>query len=62
MIVQIGHLIIFFTIVKTKFYNFSGECVDKIPTCHVAVQARLCQYEFYAISCCAACRRAPIIS
>lgn len=34
-------------------------CADKIRNCHLAVQARLCQYQYYNNSCCASCRRAP---
>ncbi|KAK9874024.1 hypothetical protein WA026_002378 [Henosepilachna vigintioctopunctata] len=33
-------------------------CVDKIRNCYLAVQARLCQYEYYKSQCCTACRKA----
>ncbi|KAL3288916.1 hypothetical protein HHI36_003361 [Cryptolaemus montrouzieri] len=32
-------------------------CVDKIRNCNLAVQARLCQYPYYQIQCCMACRK-----
>ncbi|XP_045460910.1 thrombospondin type-1 domain-containing protein 4-like isoform X2 [Harmonia axyridis] len=33
-------------------------CVDKIRNCYLAVQARLCQYQYYKSQCCIACRKA----
>ncbi|XP_044735304.1 ADAMTS-like protein 4 isoform X2 [Chrysoperla carnea] len=36
-----------------------GGCVDKIDRCRTAVQARLCQYEYYQTKCCLSCSRAP---
>ncbi|XP_017773534.1 PREDICTED: thrombospondin type-1 domain-containing protein 4-like [Nicrophorus vespilloides] len=32
-------------------------CVDKISNCHLAVQARLCQYGYYTTHCCVSCKR-----
>ncbi|XP_037294999.1 ADAMTS-like protein 4 [Manduca sexta] len=32
-----------------------GGCVDKLNTCGLAVQARLCHYPYYAQSCCNSC-------
>ncbi|KAH1014947.1 hypothetical protein HUJ05_012743 [Dendroctonus ponderosae] len=32
-------------------------CIDRIPKCRMAVQARLCSYPFYTKNCCDSCRR-----
>lgn len=32
-----------------------GACVDKLNTCALAVQARLCHYPYYADNCCDSC-------
>nr|XP_022913821.1 thrombospondin type-1 domain-containing protein 4 isoform X1 [Onthophagus taurus] len=33
-------------------------CVDKVKTCHLAVQARLCRYDYYTTHCCVSCNKA----
>ncbi|KAF5283828.1 hypothetical protein FQA39_LY04648 [Lamprigera yunnana] len=32
-------------------------CVDNIRNCHLVVQARLCQYQYYIDNCCMSCRK-----
>lgn len=48
-------------VVKTIVQDQPGDsgCVDKIRNCYLAVQARLCQYPYYAAHCCTSCKRAP---
>ncbi|XP_059060914.1 thrombospondin type-1 domain-containing protein 4-like [Achroia grisella] len=33
----------------------NGPCIDKLHKCELAVQARLCHYNYYAESCCRSC-------
>lgn len=42
---------------KHKWAVNLGSCVDRIPKCRMAVQARLCSYPFYTKNCCDSCRR-----
>ncbi|KAF5280293.1 hypothetical protein FQR65_LT03102 [Abscondita terminalis] len=34
-----------------------NNCVDNIRNCHLVVQARLCQYQYYTDNCCMSCRK-----
>lgn len=42
-------------VTRHQSHNSQGPCVDKLQKCDLVAQARLCNYPYYAESCCRSC-------